>query len=600
MIVHQWYFLIGLVSAVMKCILLAIGGALWLSVSGISAKMDDFEKTVASLGLGVTFSVLAGCISLFVGFRYVDLTTGGLLVVLFILFLAKNGIARPTLKLNLRKRYLVPITLCAVQIALIALYLHTFPIFPNNDAMDIVWHISLTNAVLHGQAVAPLTELGSHALFAYIYSFVGGVLLESVRVTAGGVGALSVLVAYCMFFRLFRRYEYAEYATIAFSLIMPAELVYYTGIGAYANIVGDFFVLLSLLFFLIAIRDVSIPSILTLTVVQGVTLISHISVLIFAGLMLGYSFFMIRYHGYRVRDLLVASIGFLIVPLLALAISPGIVMRELGYITTLNYVGVQNDPVLILTTWFTNYTFLAGPINFAIVLIALIMIILITKHWQKFPAAWFILLFFAIFIGSNGSRFILLSFVPAAGLIGFFLLSVQEYVTQLDRHRTSMTRQLRVLAGAMMICIILVMTATGPVPRIANETYVAEGKARERQLLIYESMAWLGSNASSTAIVVSVDLQKEYRYLPTLFNRTYLGDTFGCLYYQTQFDCVDNQSSSSLLNLARITHFNYVAVSTDFAKSQNYYQCGGLRAVFRNSQVVIFLIMDNPCNAAVA
>ena len=562
---------------------------------------DDFEKVVMSFGFGVAFSVLAGCVSLFVGFRYVDLTTMCLLVPLFVLFLVKNRTVTPTLTLNFSRRHLVPISLCAVQVALIALYLHAFPFFPNNDAMDIVWHISITNAVLHGQAVAPLTELGSHALFAYIYSFIGGELLESVRVTVGGIEALSVLLAYSMFLRLFRRKEYAEYATLAFSLIMPAELVYYTGIGAYANIVGDFFVLLSFLLFLIALRHVSISSILTLAVVQGVTLISHISVIIFAGLMLSYSFFMIMYYGYSLRDSLAASIGFLIVPLIALVISPSTVTRELGYITTLNYVGVQNDPVLTLTTWFANYAFLAGPINFAVVLIALIMTILMTKHWEEFLIAiWFILLFIAIFFGSNGSRFILLSFVPGAGLLGLFLVTIQRSINQLATHRTSVRRQLRVLTAAVMICIILIMTVTGPVSRIVSETYAAEGKARERQLLIYESMAWLCSNASSTAIVVSVDLQKEYRYLPTLFNRTYLGDTFGCLYYETHFECLDNQSSNNLLKLANVAHFNYVAISANFAESQDYYQCEGLRAVFRNSQVVIFLITSNSCNTSVA
>ena len=587
--------------ALSKCVLLAIGGALWLSVSGLSPRMYDFEKVVISLGLGVAFSVLAGCISLVVGFRYVDLTTMGLLVTLFVLFLGKNGIARPTLTLNLKRRFLVPIVLCAVQVALIALYMHAFPIFPNNDPMDIVWHISLTNTVLQGQTVAPYTELGSHALFAYIYAYVGGVLLESVRVTVGGVETLSVLVAYCMFFRLFRQYEYAEYATLAFSLMMPVELLYYTGIGAYANIVGDFFVLLSLLLFLIALRDVSIHSFLTLVVVQGLTLISHISVVIFAGLLLGYSFFMVRNYRFKIRDSLMATIGFLILPLLAVAISPDTVMRELGYMATLNYVGLQNDPVLALTTWLTNYAFLAGPVNFALVLVAVIMTVLMTRErWEGLLlASWFILLFLAIFFGSNGSRFILLSFVPGAGLVGLLLIGVQGYVGQLARHSTYMTRHLKGLTGAIMICIILMMTATGPVSRIVSETYAAEGKARDRQLLVYESMAWLGSNASATAVVASVDLQKEYRYLPTLFNRTYIGDTFGCLYYQAHFECLDNQSSESLLKLALVTHFDYVAIAADFAKSQNY-ECQAFRAVFRNSEVVIFLITSNSCNAAVA
>ena len=586
--------------AIAKCILLPVAGALWLSVSGLSRKTNDFEKIVLSLGLGIAFAVIAGCISLFVGFRYVDLTTFCLLTALFIPYLAMNGLGRPRLPLIVGRRYLIPISLSAIQLALVALYLHTFPFFPNNDAMDIVWHVTLTNAVLHGQAVAPLTELGSHALFAFMYSFIGGVLLESMRITVGGVEAISVLLAYCMFFRLFRQYKSAEFATLAFALMTPAEFVYYTGIGAYANIVGDSLVILSLLLFLIALRNVSIPSVLTLAVIQGLAFISHISVLIFGGLMLGYSIFA-RHYGLRIRDSMLACVGFLIVPLFAIIISPTIVTRELSYISTLNYIGVQNDPVLNLTTWFANYEFLAGPMNFAVVLVAVITTVLMSRrHWETLLlSAWFILLFFAIFFGSDGSRFILLSFVPGAGLIGHFLLSLQDYVSRLIRRFTAVTRRLRVLTGATMVCIILIMIATGPVTRIASETYAIDGTARQRQLLIYESMEWLGSNASSSAVVVSVDLQKEYRYLPTFFNRTYLGDTFGCLYYQTYFDCLDNQSSDSLLRLASVMHFNYVAASADFAETQKYYQCEGLRSVFRNSQVVIFSVTNDSCTAAV-
>jgi len=579
--------------------LLALGGALWLFVSGLSSKMDDFERIVASSGLSIALAVLAGCVSLFVGFRYVDLTTVCLLVALFVLFLAKHGLQKPKLKLEMRKRHLVPISLCAIQLVLLALYLHAFPFFPNNDAMDIVWHISLTDAVLRGQIVAPFTELGSHALFAYVYSLVGGVLLESVRITVGAVDALSVLVAYCMFSRLFPQYECAEYATIAFSLLMPAELIYYTGIGAYANIVGDFFVLLSLLLFLTALNHVAVSSTVTLIVVQGLSLVSHISVLIFAGLMVRYSF-ILGHFGYRMRGSWLASVGFLAIPLLAVVISPNIVAHELGYISTLNYVGVQSDPVLALTTWFANYAFLAGALSFALVLIALMAAIVERRHyWASLLATWFILLFLSIFFGSNGSRFILLSLVPGAGLVGLLLFRIQGYIRTLAERVTSVKYSVKTLSTVIMICLLLIMTATGPLTRIGSEIYIAEGSARQKQLLVYESMAWLGSNASSSAVVVSVDLQKDYRYLPTLFNRTYVGDTFSCLYYQTHFDCLDNQSSATLLKLAPVIHFNYIAISTNFAGIQDYSHCQGLRTVFSNSQVVIFLVTDTSCDVAV-
>jgi hypothetical protein len=112
---------------------------------------------------------------------------------------------------------------------------------------------------------------------------------------------------------------------------------------------------------------------------------------------------------------------------------------------------------------------------------------------------------------------------------------------------------------------------------------LADGKSRESQRLIYESMQWLASNSNSDAAVLSIGLKKEYRYLPTLFNRTYVGD------YELP---PDNQNPSNLLAVKGMMHFNYIVIATNFSGIQNYIQCKAIRLVFQNSEVTIFTLTN--------
>ena len=564
--------------------MLAVGGRLWLAVSGLSPRLDEFEKIVMSLGLGITLAVLAGCISLVLGFSHAEIITLCLVFMFFLLSLPNRNLTKLRLKLSIERQYWLPVLLFAVYVAFFIWYLYVFPFFPNSDPIDVVYHISITNAILHGVVVAPVTEAGSHILFAYFYSLFGGRLLDSLRLTTAAIESLSILVAYCMFHRLFRRFKSAAYATIAFSLIFPADLYYYTAVGAYSNIIGDFYVLLSLFFFLVVLENISKRSILTMTVIEAFALISHISVLIFGAFMICFSLYIFKSHRDMLKSYALANVGFLVLPLAAIVISPGLVIREIGFISNLNYVGVQDAPVRILQNWFYVYVDLAGPINFGLVLIALFTTAAkMRRQWQSIlVASWFVILFIVIFFGPNGWRFILLSFLPGAGLIGLLLLGIEGGIGRLTRW-IQIPHARRIFTGITMICIILVLVSTGSIARITAETYLADGNSRQNQLLIYESMQWIASNSNSHAAVISVDLYKEYRYLPALFNRTYDGD----------YDLPpDNQNPINLLRVEGTMHFNYIAIPTGFSGIQNYYQCKALRLVFHNSQVSIFVLTN--------
>jgi hypothetical protein len=83
-----------------KCVLVGLAGCLWLSVSGLSSRMDTFEKAVCSLSLGVVFAVFAGSISFLVGFEHVTLITIFMVLVLSGLFMIRQAFSDSTPRLN--------------------------------------------------------------------------------------------------------------------------------------------------------------------------------------------------------------------------------------------------------------------------------------------------------------------------------------------------------------------------------------------------------------------------------------------------------------------------------------------------------------------
>jgi hypothetical protein len=508
--------------------------------------------------------------------------------------------APPTLKLErLERRYWLPISLSCVHIAFFAFYLQASPYFPISQGLDVVWHTQLTAAAI-GSVVLPsepLTEMGAHLLFAFSYSFLGAEnLLTSLRTTAAVVEILSILVAYCLFQRIFRRYAQcgsATYATVAFSLILPSELIYYYYTGTYANMVGDFFVMLSLLAVLILWEEMSPSSAVTVVVVEGLALISHTSVMIFAAIMLGCSAIAFNFYGSKFRNYVLANLGFVTVPLAVLLIAPYFFRREINLIVVVNrYLAVQNNPAIALEAWFHNYVAYTGVVGFAIVLVAFILnLTTARRRFESFLlGAWFAVLFLGIFFGpvENNWRFVLLSFIPASGLVAQLLAKTQHGISLFARRRIQSARLRNACVRITIIGIILIIMVSGSFPRLVTETYLAERSTPQRQLMIYDSMAWLASNATSNAVVVSVGLS-EYRYLSGIFNVTYAGD-----YELLVLNYPGNPyNPESLIALEGILHFNYVAVSVNYAGFRNYYACAALKLAFQNSQVAIFSVLGD-------
>jgi hypothetical protein len=143
----------------------------------------------------------------------------------------------------------------------------------------------------------------------------------------------------------------------------------------------------------------------------------------------------------------------------------------------------------------------------------------------------------------------------------------------------------------LIICLFIVLIASGSFPRLLGETYSADKTVPERQRMIYDSMVWLASNAPN-ASVVSVGIS-EYRYLPGIFNVKYAGD-----YELLILNYPGNPyEPSSLISLDKTLGFNYVAVSVGYVGFQNYQECGAIKLVFENPVVAIFRVIRDSCTS---
>jgi len=596
---------LDLLFTIFKCVLVAAAGSIWLSLSGLSRQMDAFGKAVCSLSFGVVFAVLAGFVSFLVGFEHVDLVTVFLTLVLLVLFLVRRrfaGIARPVKMRWLDKKYGLPISLSCVHVIFFAVYWIVFPYFPTTSSLDAWNHLVETTTVMRsvvsGLTETQLTELGAHSLFAFVYSFVGGSLLNSLRVTSAVVDILSILVGYCLFQRVFRErnQRIPEYATIVLSLMLPSDLIYFFYTATYANILGDFFIMLCLLAILISSEQFSVSSVVTLIIVEALALLSHMSVIIFGTVMLACSIVVFKYYPQKIRNYLLTNLGFILLPMIALVMPPHLLYRELDQIITFyKYFAVQSNPANVLHVWIANYVSYAGILAFGVTLVAVAWTVTRARHFESFLlAVWFTFLFLGIFFESvtNNWRFVLFSFVPASALVGRLLAQIHHRLYLLLGKNIRNARMCVACRRIAMIGIIIFLIVSGTFPRMLAATYYAAGGGLQKQIMIHTSMVWLASNATLGGIVVSVDAP-EYMYLYGSSKLSYIGD----YEFLTVADGYPGNpyEASSLVALQGTLHFSYVVVSAHYVGLQNYRACGALKLIFENSEVAIFRSVGNSC-----
>jgi hypothetical protein len=482
-------------------------------------------------------------------------------------------------KLRELSRYWLPIGLFLFHLVLWAIYLVNYPYFPNTGPPDAVFHAEITLSVLQGAFTSPISQSGfaggAHILFAFISTYFGVGVILAERVTAAFVESFSVLVAYCLFHRILPSKLAGDYASVAFAIIVPAGFFYYANVGAYPNIVGDFFVLTSLLVAVAIQSELSISSVITIVVVEVIALVSHVSVLIFLLLIIGFSLVVFIRFRSELRAYMISNLGFFLVPIAAVLSTPFLVVRELSYVSGF-YLDLHNDLGLTLGVWVHNYLFLAGYLNSVLLMAAFVFVIVKFRSsiWPAFLAVWFGLLIFLVFIGTQDWRMVLLSFVPGAGLLGILLSRVHEVLEQLALPWIRHVRVRRAASISVMLILIVILAAGGP-SAYALSHALSSGQAA-RQGNIYDSMVWLKVSTPQNSSVASVGLPLEYRYLPVMANRGYVGD----------FEL----NSTGIIELHTSLAFKYLAVSTAFNGLNTFYSSSIFRLEYQNANVVIFLI----------
>ncbi len=568
---------------IIKTVIIATAGFGWLYVSRIARRTNALEKIVLAATLTIASAILAGSLAIATALSFEHISNAilvlGAVSLLGVWLFEKPSFALPKTIVKTLQRYWLPASLFCFHIALWTIYFINYPYFPNTDPIDVVWHSDITASVIRRAIVNPVAEAGfpagSHILFAFTSAYFGISVLASVRIVTAVVEALSVLVAYCLFQRILPAGRAAAYSTVAFSLLIPSGLVYYARLGAYPNIVGDFFVLASLLVARIVSERLTLPSIFVAALIQSTALISHISVPIVAALVIGFSAVVFRQFRAQFHAYLVSNIGFFFLPTAALLATPSAMARQLAYVSKY-YLELNNILGLVLQQWLHNYLLFVGPFNFLLLLAALGLVVVTARKliWPLFLSVWFGLLFLMVFVSTNDWRLILLSLIPGAGLLGILLERLHETLQGVAMRSIDHARTRRTLVALVMLFLIALSIAGGPTIFAVNEASANGQTLKQRG--IYESMLWLRDNSPNDSAVISVSLQKEYRYLPIITNLSFRGD------YRV--------ASEDIVKLRGTLVFNYVAVSADFYGLETFYRSSAFKAQYWNAAVVVFRI----------
>jgi len=561
---------------------LAVAGFAWLHVLRIDHRSNAIEGVILGLCLSLVAMMISSCLIIiaklpfqFAGYSVLVITVG--LTVAWLRTKPKLDVSDG--KLRELSQYWLPVALFLFHLILWTIYLANYPYFPSTEPPDAVFHAEITLSVLHGAFTTPIGPTGfaggAHILFAFISTYLNVGVIFAERVTAAFVESLSVLVACCLFRRTLPSRLAADYASIAFAAIVPAGFFYYSNLGAYPNIVGDFFVLTSLLFAVAFQAKLTIASLVTVVAIESVALISHVSALIFLLLVVGFSLVVFTRFRPQFRAYVISNLGFFLVPIVGVVAAPFLVMRELSYVAGF-YLDLHADLGLLLGEWIHNYLFLAGPLNFILLMVALVWTIvkLRSRVWPVFLAAWFSMLIVLVFIGTQDWRMVLLSFVPGAGLLGILMSRVQAALEGAVLPRIRGTRIRRVAVISLMLVLVAIMAVEGPSTYALGHAF-SNGQA-VRQGNIYDSMLWIQANTPPNSVVASVAMPLEYRYLPVVVNRSYAGDF--------------PLNATGIMTLQSSLPFNYVAVSTNFNALTTFYLSNSFRVEYQNPDVVIFLI----------
>ncbi len=566
------------VTVLVTQVAIILAGAGWICLAGLWDRTNLLERIVLSYLNGLIVVIASLSLAIYLGFQVSFIFLVALAVsIAFASPQFLRAFGRP-IQLGGVRRHWVFLLILLLQSVFWFAYFYAFPHFPTSEPIDIVWHSDLTARILAGNLRTPIAAngapVGAHAVFAFV-AFVSNVsVLDSVRVTTAFIATLTLAAIYCLFLRSLVVMREASIGLLVFSMVFSPEMIYYNEMGAFPNIVGDFFVVSSLFLIFLSLKASSARIIVSTILAEVVALTVHLSVLIFGAAALIYGLVLATSRKSHSTDFLKASAGFAVAPISAFVVLP------FGWATAKfaaeNYVDFGTNPALLLMQAAYNAVRFVGPLNAGLLIVSALLVL---ADWRSetlkaFFLLWFGVLTSLIFFTTNDWRLVLLSLTPGSALVAHTLYQVHSTLLKSLKRSFSIERAER-LSILVMSVLFLVLIATGPLPETVS--YVTNREARDIQREIFDSMMWLKANSLPTDAILSVGLRQEYRYLTASTGLAFVGDLEGDV--------------DELLAAQPRLGFSVVVVSLGVINVIEFEHNARLVEVYRNARVAIFRVV---------
>ena len=551
-------------------------GYAWIRFTALSKRFGIVETLVISFMLSVSFASLFTAGLSLVTSHYLTYAIAGSLGLSLILLVAslrhRDRMESCLPRLN-RSMLLVGMTAC-VYVAVLAVLFWSSPFYPTTDAFDPVTHAQIVQAISDGLARTTLLHsnyaIGMHFVAAVLARLGGVDSLTAIRFLLSAVIVVSVfLTFFCA--RNILGSDYAYFAVIASAFIVPADAIHFIKVGTFPNILSDALVLMILWLMASYTKQPSHALGLTLTFLAVTGLFVHSTFLIFlVALWFALPAFHVadrtHFRNY-LNGLLFATTGlFVLVAVLGFFVSASFGRLFSGYFAP-SFASLPLLLYLQIMVW--NYSVLAGALA-TLAIFATVVFTLAKRRnavWSVFLCIWFCLLAVAACVSPQDWRFVLLSMVPGAFLLGSSIGWLRQLGSASKNIRWS--RSARILLPLLLCILILSGSFVGLLPRVFDPA------SRTREEAVVDSMSWLKANDNGES-VASVGLSADYRYLTTLTGITYVGDF--------------NESANSTLGQARSANFAYVAVAVQSPQFPTFQSSNMVEQKYRNSIVAIFFI----------
>lgn len=560
-------------------------GLSWTLFLNLDRRMRLLETIV--LSLGVSLSLLSSAL---VGLSLLNVSptawaTPFLLIVfsaVILLRVAKSGV---NYKIPVTSRVdIVSIPLFLLHPALWLLYFWRCPIFPSTPSADPFIHATLIQTIVETGGRDLLRSIdyaiGLHFLLGFVVRNVRDELLVTLRLFTAFLESMTVLLVYVVSAKLFTK-KSALIASSIYAAIVPIGIIHLTGPGTYANILGDFLSLTAIYFICHFMESRRLRDFLTLTLIGGGLLLSHVTAIIFLTFAWFFSITILLFYRKSLRTYLTAISSLTLAVALGLIAVPGIPGRAMSVLSSA--VGSPIALGLVCEVWFHNIEFFLGLPGLFLMASALVLYSWKTDWgpevastsdralWIPFMFGWFLYASMLSIQGTHIWRLVLHSLLPGIFILA---LSLSGPIWMACGKLSKMvgTRSAREkLRLAIFLCILIGIFA-GSSATYSFSEFIGPGQ-RERQIGIYESMCWVRENTAHDALFASMKLP-EYRYLPVIAHRTFQGD------YELPLDKVHELPANLKID--------YVAIPTP--ESEKTTLPRSLPVAFRNEYVTILKV----------